>query len=116
MPGAFFNPLYAKSRAALRKEDWIKQDHSKCEMIEEGDGYFIYYKPYSKIAEKLTKRAGNVFVCILKPKKSTAVKEYWIEYSDREWPKMSTIPEHIRERALAFRTFYTLKEKLIART
>ena len=116
MPEVFLNPIYRKSGFPISMQAWIKAPYIKLEMIEEGEGYFIYYKPYSKRVEKLTKRAGNVYVCIHKPENGSCGKEYWIKYSDKEWPRMKTIPQHIKDRALAFRDFYTLKEKITTRT
>jgi len=115
MPGVFLNPVYGKGGFPKSMQEYIKSPNNKLEMIEEGEGYFVYYKPYSRIVEKLTKRAGNVYVCINRPGAHVHGREYWIEYSDKEWPKMKTIPPHIKEKALAFRTFYTLKEKITPR-
>ena len=120
MPGVFLNPVYTKGGFPKSIQDHIKSPNNKLEMIEEGEDYFIYYKPYSRTVEKLTKRGGNVFVCINRGRPPLGWhadgKEYWVEYSDKEWPKMKTIPPSIKERALAFRTFYTLKEKITTRT
>jgi hypothetical protein len=95
--------------------DWLKE-YSGCDVLEEGEDYFIYYKPYSKFIEKTTGRDGNIYVCLRPKKKKAGQEDYWVEYSDKEWPRMKTVPQHIKDRAKGFRDFYTLKAKITNRT
>lgn len=116
-------PYYAYLSLNKEERRTYLEDNKKKEVLEDselnGIEYLVVYKQYSKSYQRSTGRAGNLFLYINKKEKikifwhGAERRTKWIEYGEREWPRMKTIPQEIKDRVKEFEGFINLRNKLI---